>query len=294
MPPQWSYWMKSHPAQSYEERNTRNVAEVRWGSFSPLNKGLVHDITKSLRMSWQNSWIASCSRQCSSNQNYAFIFFMKKAIAVSFRVVMAIIGPIMLTCANVLIFGVMFVFVNFILPKLTENSPIAYILHLSFGVFLFVNVVFNYWCCAFTSPGYPTQCESPESLLGQSTVMMEGRRVVVLRNKFEISPAVSYRYCRHCQCIKPPRAHHDRWWICTSERTSSIIFIFVFPASAESVYSTWTTFALGWITVSDSSTTDTSFCFSFICLLDAFTESLSHFSHFLAWLFANGKTLYDA
>jgi palmitoyltransferase len=37
----------------------------------------------------------------------------------------------------------------------------------------------------------------------------DGTRTVQLNHKLQLEPGVSYRWCRHCHCIKPPRAHHD-------------------------------------------------------------------------------------
>lgn len=106
----------------------------------------------------------------------------------------------------------MYIFVVLLLPEIAGNSLVLYAVHLTWGSFLFINVIFNYWNCAFTSAGSPEPYDDPITYLGQSNIVIDGRRCIAMNQSLEIvGHAASYRYCRHCRTIKPPRAHHDRF-----------------------------------------------------------------------------------
>jgi hypothetical protein len=150
------------------------------------------------------------SRCLFSNQNYCIVTTCFKWSSTCFRVSMRIIGPLMLLLANALIFGVAFIFFTRLLPKISGESPLLYWLHAFIGLFLLVNVTFNYFSCAFTSPGSPEPCIDPGKYFGQISSVIDNRIFTQIRNRLDLVPGVSYRYCRHCSCIKPPRSHHCR------------------------------------------------------------------------------------
>jgi hypothetical protein len=150
------------------------------------------------------------SRCLFSNQNYCVVISLYRWSIASFRVVMRIVGPLMLLLANVLLLIVYYVFLKRILFQLAGDSIILYGFHLSIGTCLIVNVIFNLLCCAFTAPGSPEPCPDPGRYFGQITSVIDRRVVYQIRNRLDIAPAVSYRYCKYCKAIKPPRAHHCR------------------------------------------------------------------------------------
>jgi palmitoyltransferase len=39
--------------------------------------------------------------------------------------------------------------------------------------------------------------------------IINGKESPQLLKEVILTPGVSYKFCRHCRCIKPPRAHHD-------------------------------------------------------------------------------------
>ena len=146
-----------------------------------------------------------------SNQNYCIITTCLKWSSTCFRISMRVIGPLMLLLANALIFGVAYIFFTRLLPRTSGESPLLYWLHAFIGAFLLVNVIFNYISCAFTSPGSPEPCLDPGKYFGQMSSVIDNRIFTQIRSRLDLVPGVSYRYCRHCSCIKPPRSHHCRW-----------------------------------------------------------------------------------
>ena len=151
------------------------------------------------------------SRCLFSNQNYCIIITCYKWSSTCLRISMRIIGPLMLILANTLIFSVAYIFFSKLLPNVAGESHTLYWLHALIGAFLLVNVTFNYISCAFTSPGSPESCLDPSKYFGQISSVIDNRIITQIRNRLDLVPGVSYRYCKYCSCIKPPRSHHCRW-----------------------------------------------------------------------------------
>lgn len=145
----------------------------------------------------------------SASQLKKYFSSFQTSLGLCFRgLMLRVIGPGLLILANCLLIMVKLGFIFIFLPDLSNGSTIMYFFHLSVGTFLFVNVMFNYWLCAFSSPGYPPTCAELFTTT-DSFRIIDGKKVMTVPSRVEIAPAVSYRYCRHCDCIKPPRAHHD-------------------------------------------------------------------------------------
>lgn len=150
----------------------------------------------------------SCASALTSNQNFYFIFLLRRACALGFKCFMRVIGPLMLTFANAMIFGVVVVYFAYLLPDVSQGSLVLCVLHVSFGICLLFGVLFNYYLCVATAAGSPPPCQDPGKYLGYITSVVDGRQVHHINHRLVLAPAVSYRICRHCRCIKPPRAHH--------------------------------------------------------------------------------------
>lgn len=151
------------------------------------------------------------SRCLFSNQNYCILVSAYKWSIVCFRLTMRVIGPLMLLLANGLILSVLYIFLTSLLYQLSGDSLALYFSHLGLGMYLFVNIIFNYISCAFTPPGSPEKCDDPGKYFGQISSVIDGRTIYQIRNRLDLAPAVSYRYCRQCGVIKPPRSHHCRY-----------------------------------------------------------------------------------
>lgn len=129
--------------------------------------------------------------------------------SIGFKLFMKVLGPVMMVTALGLITSILFCFLFYVVPDITEGNLFVFGVHFVGGMFVLFNVVFNYIACAFTPPGEPTPCNDPAGVMGDRVVVVDGKKVRQIRNAIVLAPAVSYRYCRHCRCIKPPRAHHD-------------------------------------------------------------------------------------
>ena len=152
--------------------------------------------------------ISSSLHNIRSNDTYGTWFLIQRYIVVVFRCLMRVIGPIMLLTANALIMVIVVTYLIYILPRLLNTSTLYGILHFCLGLFLLVNIEFNYALCAITPAGSPDRVEDPGEYFGYVTRIVDGRQVYYINCRLDIAPAVAYRYCKYCKCIKPPRSHH--------------------------------------------------------------------------------------
>jgi hypothetical protein len=136
-----------------------------------------------------------------------------------------IFAPLFLITGCTLICSAKLAFLIYYLPELSYNLHSLYILHLCLGLFFFINVMFNYIMCAFSSPGYPPKCID---LALKTYKAVDGKKVFSLPSRIDIAPGVSYRYCKYCECVKPPRAHHDRYVYRDICSLPSVVFHYLF------------------------------------------------------------------
>lgn len=127
-----------------------------------------------------------------------------------YRLMMRVISPLVFILANILISSVASLFLFLFIPEIAHYSYPAYLLHNLFGIYLLINIFFHYFACSFINPGSPSYCPDPGRILGEKVSIVDGRRIYQFSYQLNIAPFVSYRYCHHCKCIKPPRCHHDR------------------------------------------------------------------------------------
>lgn len=130
--------------------------------------------------------------------------------AALYRIFMKILSPILFLAANLLIFSTALLFFLIFLPAFYKESLLLYILHNLLGVYVLINIFFNYFTCAWTAPGSPLYCPDPGRVLGEKVSIVDGRKIYQFSSQYNVAPFVSYRYCTICKCIKPPRAHHCR------------------------------------------------------------------------------------
>lgn len=121
---------------------------------------------------------------------------------------MRALGPVLVTGANVLIISVALLFFFVFFPEVYQNSIGHFLVHVTIGLYLLVNIFFNYIACVWTAPGSPSYCPDPARLLGEKISIVDGRKIYQFSYHISLAPGVSYRYCHICKCIKPPRAHH--------------------------------------------------------------------------------------
>ena len=95
-----------------------------------------------------------------------------------------------------------------ILPVACGVSLLAYSIHGGIGFFILFNIYFNHIFCALTDAGSPPPDKDPSVYFGESIKTVKGQKQKKIMYTLMIQPGVMYRYCKICQTIKPPRAHH--------------------------------------------------------------------------------------
>eukprot|EP01041_Mallomonas_annulata_P001523 gene1523-2930_t len=83
---------------------------------------------------------------------------------------MRFLGPILLLFGHTLILIVIYLFLMIILPIISYGSNTLYWSHLLWGIFLAINILFNYVACVYTPPGSPPYCADPGRILGQQCI----------------------------------------------------------------------------------------------------------------------------
>jgi len=112
-----------------------------------------------------------------------------------FSVFLRILGPMLVVAANCLIGFVTYMYLtvlapNYLVPFFGTACTAAIV---SVGLFLLFNILFNYWSCVLTRPGWPGHHLQPEELYPSE------EQAVTPRFK---------KTCRRCATPKPPRCHH--------------------------------------------------------------------------------------
>jgi len=104
--------------------------------------------------------------------------------------VMRIVGPILAILLIGLISFATWVWFTFLLPYHVDQREMSLtlLIHYVIGVFLFFNIFFNYVRVIFVDPG---SAPKKQTLLHNDLEMQENKK-----------------FCRKCNSIKPPRAHH--------------------------------------------------------------------------------------
>ena len=115
---------------------------------------------------------------------------------VIFSMLLRVLGPILVVLANGLIGLCVYTYLwllvpNFMLPTL-GTVPTALIV--AVGLYLLFNILFNYWSCVLTKPGFPGAQLPPLEDLEAGTDFSDYGE--------------GWRTCRKCKTGKPPRTHH--------------------------------------------------------------------------------------
>jgi palmitoyltransferase len=110
-----------------------------------------------------------------------------------------LLGRVLVCAALSLIVGGVYAFTQLVLPRFVDSAQDTFGLslfqHYVMTAFLTANVLFNYLSCIFTEPGTP---KAPTNL----------RHIPSRPNPSGISTGLEWRFCRTCDCLKPPRSHH--------------------------------------------------------------------------------------
>jgi hypothetical protein len=122
---------------------------------------------------------------------------LQVAIGFAFDWCMRILGPCLIVLALGLLGAVIYLFFAFLLPMAAGGEVgVLYFLHGSWGLFLSVNVLFNYFMCVTTNPGNP--CEEGDVEAGIPDGQTRGLDSSALDPR-------SYGFCKKCRIPRPPR-----------------------------------------------------------------------------------------
>jgi len=129
------------------------------------------------------------------------------------RLILRILGPVCVIFASTLIFVVSYTYYSYVYPAFLDNEdlPIFFNPHTFISAYFLFNIYANYFFCCLTHSGSPPlKCVDPTKVFGRKSYLLDGKKYYEANTRLDIVPGVSYRYCKHCNCIKPPRAHHCR------------------------------------------------------------------------------------
>jgi len=122
----------------------------------------------------------------------------EKLVVSGFDIFIKVLGPVLIILALSLIGGVAYVFLAYIVPIMLETSVIFAALTTSFGLWILFNLVFNYYYCVMTNPGYLDMPQTSNTV--EADPMLQDIDVEVGRT--------AENQCKKCQAEKPARAHH--------------------------------------------------------------------------------------
>jgi len=100
-----------------------------------------------------------------------------------------------------LISGVVYVYLYHIVPILMATSLVFAACTTVVGLWILFNLIFNYYHCVTTSPGYTNKSESSSS--ENNALMQDGGDIESQTDNTTVT-----NMCKKCQAPKPARAHH--------------------------------------------------------------------------------------
>jgi len=122
-----------------------------------------------------------------------------KLIQWAFSNIAQVLGWVLVCAAISVIVGGVYAYTQLVLPRFVDSAQDSFGLslhqHYALTAFFTVNALFNYISCIFTEPGTP---KAPPNVL----------HVPSRPHSSGISTGLEWKFCRMCDCLKPPRSHH--------------------------------------------------------------------------------------
>lgn len=169
-----------------------------------------------------------CIACCESNNSLYYVSSIRILLEDGMKSFMRVLGPVLLVFGVALILTVVVMYqylllyrplLLFISSSLISSNQSKDRIDFNSGyiIFAFVysvlnifcgfNVFFNYYFCVKTKPGSPRSNKDSLRMLEQTVIgNIDGRRIYSSSSSaVNVSPGVSYRHCKKCRCIKPPR-----------------------------------------------------------------------------------------
>lgn len=121
---------------------------------------------------------------------FSTVMFLDKCVGGFMRIV----GPVFVLVLLGLISFNVYMYLTVMLPEyvLPYTGTTGALANLAVGLWILLNLLFNYLRCAYISPGWPPK----------DTPMPEGRQPQDARSDH------IWRWCSRCRAPKPPRSHH--------------------------------------------------------------------------------------
>lgn len=107
-----------------------------------------------------------------------------------------LLGPCLVGFASCLFSFVTYTYFAEVLPVLQIHYGHTHATIITlFGIWLDINLFFNYYSASLVGPGHPP-------------ATFEEARLIQLASDPELDEGMLYRFCRKCNCVKPMRTHH--------------------------------------------------------------------------------------
>jgi hypothetical protein len=124
-----------------------------------------------------------------------FNFFMRYASIIMVVFCMGAIMYVIVACV-----------IN-LLPNILQ-SWLQVALHSVIAMTLITNVYCNYFTCILTPPGSPTKYSEHELKFWDKVITVNNKQYTRKQFCYTIADGVYFRFCKKCNAVKPPRAHH--------------------------------------------------------------------------------------
>ena len=139
---------------------------------------------------------------------YGYIFDGFDVILSWFNVFMRLFfGPFLAIACNLLVTYVVWAYCIDLMPSIII-SDLEYIIHIFLAIYFCCNIYGNYLSCIFTPPGTPGKLSPTEEEFWNTGVVVKNQRYTRRAFSYTIEDGVTFRFCRKCDILKPPRAHH--------------------------------------------------------------------------------------
>lgn len=164
-------WVACHPSYCQRSRSSQRI----YLEHNAMGRSQVRDMLRLL----ENSF-----------------FIVVGAVDRCFSALLRLLGPVLVVSANGLIAFIAWEWI-FVLAPTYITQRYGYVLSFpiyTFALYVLFNILFNYWSCILTQPGYP----------GNHTAAIDAAVERAERD----GHGARHRVCRTCRVPKPPRTHH--------------------------------------------------------------------------------------
>lgn len=124
-----------------------------------------------------------------------------------FNLMMRYVSILLVAFCMSAILYVIYVCIFNLLPCILENY-FQIICHSVIAITLISNIYCNYFSCIMTPPGSPIAYSDTEMGFWNKVLIVNNKEYSRKQFCYTIANGVFFRFCKKCNAIKPPRAHH--------------------------------------------------------------------------------------